>query len=150
MKKIILSMALAVAILGSAFATPAHKEPSVTVKAAFAKEFSDVKDVQWEQASEKEGVYQARFMLNDECLQAFFTEEGEYLGTTRQITVSRLPILASNALARKYAGYHLVSVFEYSTPESVAYFITLSNEKGGLLLKTTGNGELTVYKRIKQ
>ena len=149
MKKIMLSMALAIAILGSAFATPASKEPSVTVKAAFAKEFATVKDVQWE-AAEKEGVYEARFTFNNESLQAYFTEEGEFLGTTRIISVARLPLPASNALARNYAGYHIVGVFEYSRPESVAYYITMSNAKGGLILEATGNGELTVYKRIKQ
>jgi hypothetical protein len=149
MKKIMLSMALAITVLGTAFATPAPKEPSVIVKTAFDKEFTNVKDVQWEVA-DKEGVYEARFTFNNENLQAYFTEDGEFLGTTRQITVSRLPLLASNALARKYAGYHIVSVFEHSMPESVAYYITVSNAKGGLLLQATGNGELTVYKRIKQ
>ena len=149
MKKILLSMTLAVAILGSAFATPADKEPSVMAKAAFAKEFSTIKEVTWE-AANAEGIYQATFTFNNESLQAYFTEEGEFLGTTRIISVARLPLPASNALARNYAGYHIVSVFEYSRPESVAYYITMSNAKGGLILEATGNGELTVYKRIKQ
>jgi len=149
MKKILLSMTLAVAILGSAFATPADKEPSVIVKAAFAKEFSTIKDVKWE-AADAEGVYQAQFTFNNESLQAYFTEEGEFLGTTRLISVSRLPVLAANTLARKYAGYHIVSVYEHSMTESVAYYITVSDAKGGLMLKATGNGELTVYKRFKQ
>jgi len=150
MKKILLSMTLAVAILGSAFATPVDKEPSVIVKAAFAKEFSTAKDVKWEATAATGGVYEARFSFNNENLQAYFSDDGEFLGTTRQISIARLPVLAANAFARKYADYHLVSVFEYSKPESVEYFITVSNAKGGLLLHATGNGELTVYKRIKQ
>lgn len=149
MKKILLSMTLAVAILGSAFATPLDKEPSVTVKAAFAKEFSNIKEVKWE-AADAEGVYQAQFTFNNESLQAYFTEEGEFLGTTRLITASRMPVLAANALARKYGAYHIVSVYEHSRPESVVYYITVSNAKGGLMLQATGNGDLTVYKRLKQ
>ena len=149
MKKIFLSMTLAVAILGSAFATPEVNEPSVTVKTAFSKEFAEVKDVKWEAVS-REGVYEASFTFNDETVRAYFTEQGEFLGTMRQISKSRLPMLAVNELAKKYTGMYLVSVFEYSTPNELSYYITLSNEKGGLVLKATGNGELTVYKRIKQ
>ena len=150
MKKILLSMTLAIAVLGSAFAVPADKEPSVTVKTAFAKEFSQVTDVKWNEAAVGNGVYEARFTFNNEALQAYFTEEGEFLGTTRQICVSRLPVLTANTLARKYADYHVVSVFEYSKPDGVSYYITLSDAKGGLLLQATGNGELTVYKKLKQ
>ena len=150
MKKILLSMTLAVAVLGSAFAVPADKEPSVIVKTAFAKEFSQVTDVKWNEAAMGNGVYEARFTFNNEALQAYFTEEGEFLGTTRQISVSRLPVLAANTLARKYADYHVVSVFEYSKPEGVSYYITVTDAKGGLLLQAAGNGELTVYKKLKQ
>lgn len=149
MKKILLSMTLALGIMGATFAAPADKEPSVTVKAAFAKEFSNIKDVQWDE-SETNGVYLARFTFNNESVQAYFTGEGEFLGTMRQISVSRLPVMAANTLSRKYADYHVVSVFEYSKPQGVAYYITLSDAKGGLMLEAAGNGELTVYKRIKQ
>jgi len=148
MKKILLSMTLAVAILGAAFATPADREPSVIVKTAFAKEFINITEVKWV-AAETTGVYEARFTFNNESLQAYFTEEGEFLGTMRLISASRLPVLAANALARKYGNYHVVSVFEYSKPERVAYYITVSDAKGGMMLEATGNGELTVYKRLK-
>ncbi len=148
MKKIILSMALAVAVLGSAFATPADREPSVIVKEAFSKEFTGIKEVQWNNVP-GEGIYEAKFTFNNETLQAYFTTEGEFLGTTRLISQSRLPVLVANELAKQYPNAHVVSVFEHSMPESLAYYITVTTEKGGLALKATGNGELTVYKRYK-
>jgi len=149
MKKIFLSMAVAVAMIGSAFAAPVKNEPSVTVKLAFEKEFADVKDVKWEIVKENT-VYEATFMFNNESMQAYFSGEGEFLGTMRQISKSRLPVLAANALAKNYGGAYVVSVFEHGMPEALDYYITLSTEKGGLILQATGNGELTVYKRIKQ
>ena len=149
MKKIFLSMTLAIAIIGSAFATPAEKEPSVTVKMAFAKEFTDVKDVKWALVKDND-VYEASFMFNEDVMQAYFTEDGVFLGTMRLISKSRLPVLAANALAKKYGQAYVVSVYEHGMPEGLDYYVTLSTEKGGLVLKATGNGELTVYKRIKQ
>ena len=141
-------MALAIAVLGSAFATPADKEPSVIVKEAFTKEFAHVKDVQWNMVA-NEGIYEARFTFNNDVLQAYFTSEGEFLGTTRLVAQSTLPVLVVNELARKYPNAHVVSVFEHSAPESLDYYITIVTEKGGLVVKATGNGELTVYKRYK-
>jgi hypothetical protein len=149
MKKFLLSLTLTAAIIGSAFATPEKNEPSIIVKTAFTKEFALVKDVKWESIADK-GVYQARFTFNDESVAAYFTEDGEFLGTMRLISKSRLPVLAVNELARKYGDMYLVSVYEHSTPSELAYYITLTNAKGGLVLKATGDGEMTVYKRIKQ
>src|SRR5882672_9620269 len=125
MKKIFLSMAVAVVLMGSAFAAPVKKEPSVTVKLAFAKEFADVKDVKWEIVKENT-VYEASFTFNNDSMQAYFSAEGEFLGTMRQISQSRLPVLAANALAKHYGGAYVVSVFEHSMPDALYYYITLS------------------------
>ena len=148
MKKIILSMALAIAILGSAFATPANYEPSVIVKEAFAKEFCGVKEVQWDKMC-GESVYEAKFTFNNETLQAYFSVEGEFLGTMRLISAARLPVLAANELAKEYPNAHIVSIYEHSMPDALAYYITVTTEKGGLVLKATGSGDLTVYKRYR-
>jgi hypothetical protein len=149
MKKIILSMTLAVAVLGSAFAAPADNEPSVIVKEAFSKEFNTVKNVQWDKVA-KENIYEARFMFNNQNLEAWFSGDGEFLGTSRLIAQSSLPILAANELARRYPNAHVVSVFEHSTPDNLDYLITIATGKTGLVLQATGNGDLTVYKRIKE
>src|ERR1700733_10086840 len=114
MKKIILSFTIAAALLSSSFTyaankEPGLKEPSTKAKQAFNSEFAKVTDVEWTTMS-KEGVYQAKFTFNNESLQAFFTEEGDFLGTTRQITKSQLPILVLNQLGKKYADAHVVTI----------------------------------------
>ena len=151
MKKIILSFAIATAVLSSSFSyaadkSPAIKEPSIKAKQAFSTEFTKVEGVEWKTMS-KEGVYQATFTFNNETLQAFFTEEGDFLGTTRQITKSQLPILVLNQLGKKYADARVVTIFEYSKQEGLEYYITVTTEKGAQILKATGNGELSVYKK---
>lgn len=151
MKKIILSFTIAAALLSSSFTyaadkKPGIKEPSTKAKQAFNTEFATVSDVEWTTVT-NEGVYQATFTFNNESLQAFFTEEGDFLGTTRRITKSQLPILVLNQLGKKYADAHVVTIFEYSKQEGLEYYITITTEKGAQILKASGNGELSVYKK---
>jgi hypothetical protein len=148
MKKIALSLALAVAILSSGFSYAAETNPSSLVKEAFSKEFAQIKDVKWGIVG-KEGIYQANFTFNNESVQAFFTEEGEFLGTSRQVSKSQLPILIARGLDKSYPAADIRSVFEYSMKDGLAYYITLMTSKGAMVVKAAGNGELTVHQRSK-
>ena len=141
-----LSLAISAALLTSATVFAADKAPGVSVKQAFTREFSQAKDVQWTTVNNG-GVYQAKFIFNNESLQAFFTEEGEFLGTTRQVTKSQLPILVVTALEKQYPDTRVATIFEYSKTDGLAYYITLVNAKGGTIVKATGSGELSVYKK---
>jgi hypothetical protein len=148
MKKIILSLTFAVIILSSGYTYAAETNPGNLVKEAFAKEFAQIKDVKWDLVN-KEGIYQASFAFNNESLKAFFTEDGEFLGTTRQISKSQLPILITRELDKKYPAADARTVFEYSMKDGVAYYVTLVTSKGAMIVKATGSGEITVYQRNK-
>ena len=147
MKKIFFSLTLTAAILSSAFTyAGTNNEPGTKVKQAFISEFTQVKDVEWT-AMNNQGVYQAKFTFNNETLQAFFTEEGEFLGTTRQITKSQLPILVASGLEKQYADSRVITIFEYSKKDGTDYYITLVTKKGAMIVKANGSGELTVHQR---
>jgi len=147
MKKIFFSLTLTAAILSSAFTyAGTNSEPGTKVKQAFINEFTQVKDVEWTSMN-TEGVYQAKFTFNNETLQAFFTEEGEFLGTTRQITKSQLPILVASGLEKQYADARVISIFEYSKKDGLDYYITLTTAKGAVIVKASANGEFSVYKK---
>lgn len=149
MKKIVLSLALATVMLSSYTTRAADRIPGTVVKQALTRQFSQAKDVEWTTVS-KDGVYQAKFIYNNETLQAFFTEEGEFLGTTRQISKTQLPILVVSALEKQYADYRVATVFEYSKPDGLAYYITVVNTGGGMVLRAAGNGEISVFKKNVQ
>lgn len=146
MKKIILLLAITTATLSSFTTKAADRMPGAVVKQALSREFAQAKDVAWTSVS-KEGVYQATFTYNNESLQAFFTEDGEFLGTTRQIRKNQLPILIVSALEKQYADYRVATVFEYSKTDGLAYYITVVNSNGGMVLKATGNGDISVFKK---
>jgi len=146
MKKIVLSLAIAAVMLSSFTTYAADKTPRAVVKQALTREFSQAKDVEWTTVS-KDGVYQAKFTYNNETLQAFFTEDGEFLGTTRQITKNQLPILIVSALEKQYADFRVVTVFEYSKTDGLAYYITVVSPDNAMVLKATGSGDLSVFKK---
>jgi hypothetical protein len=151
MKKIAFSLAIAAAVLSTGFtyaAEPNPTKPSKLVKEAFSKEFAQIKDVKWGQVG-KEGIYQANFSFNNEAVQAFFTEEGEFLGTNREVTKSQLPILIARELDKSYPDADIRSIFEYSMKDGLAYYVTIMTGKGAMIVKATSNGELTVRQRSK-
>lgn len=150
MKKIIISLTLAAAVLTTGTIYAAGSNPNPAVKEAFAKEFAQIKEVKWDVVTKNgSGIYQANFTFNNESLQAFFTEEGEFLGTTREITKSQLPILVIRELDKKYGEATIRTVYEHSMTDGIAYYINMVTEKGAMIVKATGNGELTVRQKLK-
>jgi len=146
MKKIIFLLTISTALLISSFTYAADSEPSFKAKQAFTSEFTQVKDVEWTTLN-KEGIYQVKFTFNNEILQAFFTEDGEFLGTTRQILKSQLPILVLTELEKKYADARVITIFEHSKSDGLDYYITLTTNKGAIIVKAKGNGDLSLYKK---
>ncbi|MFT3931986.1 MAG: hypothetical protein QM726_00100 [Chitinophagaceae bacterium] len=146
MKKIVLTLTMATALLASSFTYAAEKEPGIKTKEAFNNQFTQAKNVEWVSMN-NEGLYQAKFTFNNEVLQAFFNEEGDFLGTTRQLTKAQLPVLVINELDKQYADAHLVSIFEFSKKDGLEYYITITNSKGAKVLKANGSGEISVYKK---
>lgn len=149
MKKIIFSLALSAALLGSVATYAADKKPGFTVTNAFTKEFNQITEVEWTTLS-TDGVYQAKFTFNNETIKAFFSEEGEFLGTTRQIAKSQLPIIVATELEKQYADARVATIFEYSKKDGLSYYITLVNAKGAMIISASGNGDLSIYKKNLQ
>jgi hypothetical protein len=148
MKKLMLSLALGIVLMAFNTTYAAVSSPGEKVKQAFSREFAKIKDVQWEKAN-IDGVYKASFVFNSENLAAYFSEEGEFLGTIRTIGNVQLPILVSKALDMNYPEATISSVSELSKPDGLSYYITLITSKGTRVIRSTANGELTVHQRSK-
>jgi len=146
MKKIIFALTISAALFSSSFTYAADHEPGLKVQEAFNREFKKVGEVQWSNVNQA-GVYQAKFNFNNETLQAFFTEEGEFLGTTRQVLKSQLPIMVTNELGKQYPDDRVVTIFEYSRKDGLEYYITLNGSRGGMIVKANGSGDLSLYKK---
>src|ERR1700712_1842071 len=102
MKRSVTVLSAAILLLSSyAFATDSDKV-NVRVKTAFSNDFSSASSVTWEKISD---FYFATFTLNKIEVNAAYDEDGELVGTSRQMESAQLPVNVSLAIAKKFEGY---------------------------------------------
>jgi len=130
---------------GSALAN--EETVSQQVLNAFKKEFVDAKDVNWQ--STKEYV-KATFSLNDQVMFAYYSQEGELLAITRNISSEKLPISLLTSLKKNYNGYWITDLFEMVADGTGTYYITLENADLELVLKSDEFGSWEVYRKTKR
>lgn len=145
MKKVLAGLAFGVVILvNSAFA---NKDVNEKVAAAFKQEFVQATDVSWYKA---DTYYRAVFTMNDNVCTAFFTEEGGYIGVSRNLSSTELPIRLQTSLKKDYAGYWITDLFEYARPDGSSYFITIENADQKITLQSTEGFNWSVYRKFKK
>ena len=130
---------------GAAFAN--EETVSQQVLNSFKKEFVDAKDVNWQ--STKEYV-KATFSLNDQVMFAYYSQSGELLAITRNISSEKLPISLLTSLKKNYGSYWITELFEMVADGNGTYYITLENADVELVLKSDEFGGWEVYKKSKK
>ncbi len=99
MKRTISMIAIAITITTGTFAQKinADKVP-VTVKSAFAKEYTEATSVKWDK---EKSDYEASFKMKGEDLSVLFSSEGKVIETEKGIAVTELPTSVQTALKGK-------------------------------------------------
>ena len=113
----------------------------------FNQKFADVKNVSWYKA---ENYYKATFKLNDQVLTAFITDEGEWMGVSRNLLSYQLPINLQTQLKKEYSQYWISELFEFGTDDDTFYYVVVENGDQKLTLKTSASGDWSVFKRVKK
>lgn len=146
MKNMFMAMSLLVTV--SLSATPVGADPEVDprVLSAFKLEFSTAKNVQWEIAAD---FTTARFSLYDQGFTAYFTNEGELMGTARTIAYMQLPLSIIKQLESRYTGYDISSIIEFTREGETSYYIQVAGKLKKLLLHAFPSGNISVEKRLK-
>lgn len=147
MKKLVVSLALFVAVFGSAFASDG--KVTYRVESAFKKEFAGAKAVRWESISSAQ-LFQAHFIYNNERLNAFFDADGNLVATARFIASSNLPLLLRKNVYQKYRDYEVKDVIEYTQGDETSYLVSVENAKVKLLVRGYINGGNYVIKKEKK
>ena len=148
MKKSILIWALLLTVTaGSTFANNNDNGVSDKVIKSFKKEFNSAQDVQWEQSR---GFAKATFKLNDQIVCAYYSEEGDLLGLTRNIVSTQLPISLLADLKKDYNGYWITDLFEMAAQDTTNYYITIENSDYTIVLKSSGSEGWEVYRKEKK
>ena len=162
MKMYFISAALLISVCGTVI--PAHartsNDPVITTTAkggdkvntriqnAFYKEFPGAAVISWERL--KENIYQVKFTLNNERLNAFVNQEGELVAIGRFVKQATLPLTVQKAVSNKYAGYNLQQVIEITQNNETSYLLTFENEQVKMEVQAYNDGKLVVFKKGKR
>ena len=148
MKRRILTLALLLSLsLSNIFANT--NEEVVNYKAAnsFKKEFTQAQDVKWENGKD---FVKATFKMNDQVMIAYYTNSGQLLGVTRNITITQLPINLLTDVKKNHSNAWISDLFEVTTNDETSYYITLEDADQTLVLKSTGGTGWSTFKKQKK
>lgn len=142
MKKFLFSALLLVSIVTVSFA----KNPKLVnnkVLNAFSTEFASATDVDWSVNSQ---FVQASFNLDGKKINAFYSFNGDMIGTSHTATLDLLPQRVQNTIAKKYAGYTIGEIMHFENSDEKAYYISAENDHKTLVLKVLNN-HVSVFKK---
>ena len=146
MKKILISLSMIV-IIGSA---NAHANHSTTanwrMKETFKQEFAGAASVQW-MAEEEYNV--ARFELMGHTVMAYFDNDGELIGSMKDMLFSQLPIAVIRSINKHFDEPVSFVVHEISNPEGTFYWLKFDAQNKHYHVKMDANGFLLVTEPVK-
>jgi hypothetical protein len=148
MKHRILTLALLLSLsLSNIFANTNEEVVNYRASNSFKKEFTQAQDVKWENSKD---FVKATFKMNDQIMIAYYTNGGELLGVTRNITTSQLPINLLTDVKKNHSNAWISDLFEITTNDETSYYITLQDADQTLVLKSSGTTGWTTFKKQKK
>ncbi len=148
MKKQLTLIALALVISLSSFQTlQAQTGVPAAVTEHFTADYSAASSINWEAGNT---WYKASFEMNGQFLTAFYTNEGESIAVTRNISSAQLPLaLQSDMQSYLRSGHWITDLFEMNVNGETHYFITFEDADEQHILEGV-NDEWSVYKHIRK
>ncbi len=97
------------------------------------------------------GLYtEVNFIWNDMRLQAFYSQEGDFVATCREVVIGSLPLSVQMSLKNEYPNYITRDAIEYDDSDNgVSYFVTMIGQKATYLLRVSTGGTISVFKKMK-
>ncbi|MGC4037896.1 MAG: hypothetical protein QM764_18175 [Chitinophagaceae bacterium] len=143
MKKLIIAAAMFVSL--SAFAN----ETSINPKAlsSFQTEFTTAQEVQWTTSTD---YYRASFDMNGQKVFAYYNLDGDFMGLTRNISSSQLPVNLQNNLKTTYSKYWISDLFEVANHDGTSYYVTLEDGDKKIVLKSSNGSDWSTYKKDRK
>ncbi|MBL0882095.1 MAG: hypothetical protein IBJ16_01890 [Chitinophagaceae bacterium] len=145
MKKIFLTTLIAAMIGGQVFASDVTKV-SYRVLASFEAQFADAKDVNW---TVTDSYTKARFTIEGEQVEAFFSASGDIIGTSRKTELKRLPLIAIQKIKKNYSKYTVTDTIEFEFNGERKYFVSVENESDRKILEVSLYGDVSIFDKNK-
>lgn len=146
MKKVSIIALMVITIASAAFA---GDNTVLNFKGAdhFKKMFPDATKVAY---VVKKDFTEVNFTWNNLNLQAFFDRQGNLIGTSRYINVNALPLAYVININKEYDGYTIDEAIEFDHAENgMSYYVSISKDDRKYVLNVSTNGEISVFKKMK-
>ena len=147
MKKIILS--IAIALFGLSSTSFAYDSGNVNKQAlkTFNREFSTAREIVWG----TDGRYsRASFNMNGQVLAAWFNEGGDLVAVTRNITADQLPMNLYTDLKKNFGSYWISDLFELASNGESMYYLTIENADYKIVLKSVDTNYWEVFEKTRK
>ena len=116
-------------------------------EATFQKEFSGATNVEWTQAKD---IISVSFVLSDSRILAYFTTDGELIGTARNVLFNQLPLAVIKEINNRYGNAPISDIIEYTSGMDTFYGMYVDTPTKHLKIKVTAEGDVTVQQKTKK
>ena len=144
-RSIIVFSAILLVITATAFV--GAKPGGNPAEATFQKEFSGATNVKWNEGKE---IISASFVLSDSRIVAYFTSQGELIGTERNVLFNQLPLNVVKEINNRYGNAPIFDIIEYTSGTETFYGMGVDTPTKHLKLKISAEGDVTVQQREKK
>jgi len=116
-------------------------------EATFQKEFNGATNVQWKEGKD---VISVSFVLSDSRIIAYFTTDGELMGTERNVLFSQLPLAVVKEINNRYGNAPISDIVEYTSGLETYYGMYVDTPTKHLKIKMSSEGDVTVQQKSKK
>jgi len=145
MKKLMIAALLVATIGTSAFAADV-KNLSYRVTTNFEAKFTGAKNVTW---TESANFIKATFELNGETVEAYYSGDGESIGTSRKVEFKTLPLNAISKIKKSYGSYTAKEVIEFDRDGEKNYYVSLVDGDKQEILEVSFYGNVSSFRATK-
>ncbi|GAC1426363.1 MAG: hypothetical protein NVSMB67_29160 [Flavisolibacter sp.] len=110
---------------------------------SFNNSFKGATDVNWTEVND---YFKASFCLNGQFVTAFYSQEGELVATSRNISSLQLPVTLQSYIKTNYVAYWISDLFEVDNEDGSTFYITIENGSSKIILRSVNSFEWEVFK----
>jgi hypothetical protein len=141
MKQLFLAIAFSISSLFMT-ASANEKEASPLVISTFENSFPNAADIMWKEVGD---FYQATFTLDGQMLSAYFSETGDFIAVTKNISFFDLPLALQLNLKKDETSW-IKDIVTASTTSGSAFYIQIENATSTLIYKSFNNKKWVLHK----
>ena len=143
----ILSLSLLLTIGFTAVSASPIVDPDPEIEKLFQKEFSGAEYVKW---GEEAGHFSVSFVLGGQRTKAWFSKNGELVGSMRNLFFTQLPLNVIRSVQSRFEGSVGYDVTEVSNADGTRYKLTLEYKKKKYRVSVLPDGNFEEARRLKK